>query len=409
MAAAGGPRREIVRPSHPSRLARLTGALAPQDDGERERRRDRAVDLGALPSPLWVAESNSPMSALDFVHLHVHSAYSLLEGALPIKRLAELAKADRQPALAIADTGNLFGALEFSEKMVGSRHPADRRLPARGRFRRHATTAPRNGRAPSRERARVVLIAASEAGYCNLVRLFSRAFLDTPANEPPHAHARLARRRTDGLIALTGGPGGPIDRAIAAGQSRAGRGAARRARGAVRRPALCRDCSATAAPAQRRREPELIELAYAHGLPLVATNEPFFADARRLRGARRADLHRRGRLVIAETDRRRLTPEHYFKTPRRDGGAVRRPARGARQHRRDRPALRLVRPRTRKPILPRFAGRRGRQRARRPRSCAGARETGLDAPARRRTASRPASPRTNTASGWTSSSASSSR
>ena len=55
-----------------------------------------------------------------FIHLHVHSSYSLLEGALTIARLAELAKADRQPALALTDTDNMFGALEFSEKMAGA-------------------------------------------------------------------------------------------------------------------------------------------------------------------------------------------------------------------------------------------------------------------------------------------------
>src|SRR6266705_3390163 len=55
-----------------------------------------------------------------FVHLHVHSSYSLLEGALMIGRLAELAKADRQPALALTDTDNMFGALEFSDKMAGA-------------------------------------------------------------------------------------------------------------------------------------------------------------------------------------------------------------------------------------------------------------------------------------------------
>ena len=58
-----------------------------------------------------------------FVHLHVHSSYSLLEGALTIARLAELAKADRQPALALTDTDNMFGALEFSEKMAGGGIP----------------------------------------------------------------------------------------------------------------------------------------------------------------------------------------------------------------------------------------------------------------------------------------------
>ncbi len=60
------------------------------------------------------------MADPGFVHLHVHSSYSLLEGALTIARLAELAKADRQPALALTDTDNMFGALEFSEKMAGA-------------------------------------------------------------------------------------------------------------------------------------------------------------------------------------------------------------------------------------------------------------------------------------------------
>src|ERR1700757_1444585 len=73
--------------------------------GERTNGQERIAEAGA---------------AVGFVHLHVHSSYSLLEGALVISRLAELAKADHQPALALTDTDNMFGALEFSEKMAGS-------------------------------------------------------------------------------------------------------------------------------------------------------------------------------------------------------------------------------------------------------------------------------------------------
>ncbi|MGL5447022.1 MAG: PHP domain-containing protein, partial [Rhabdaerophilum sp.] len=58
------------------------------------------------------------MSGPGFVHLHVHSSYSLLQGALKIEKLEKLALADQQPALALTDTNNLFGALEFSEKMA---------------------------------------------------------------------------------------------------------------------------------------------------------------------------------------------------------------------------------------------------------------------------------------------------
>ena len=58
------------------------------------------------------------MPNAGFVHLHVHSAYSLLKGSIKIAKLGELAKADKQPALALTDTDNMFGALEFSDKMA---------------------------------------------------------------------------------------------------------------------------------------------------------------------------------------------------------------------------------------------------------------------------------------------------
>ena len=157
------------------------------------------------------------MAELDFVHLHVHSSYSLLEGALTIARLAELAKADHQPALALTDTDNMFGALEFSEKLAASGiQPivgcalaldfGDTEQGARNG----------NGAVP---RQRVVLLAAREQGYRSLMRLSSRAFLDTPPHEKPTLKLEWLAGETAGLIALTGGPGGPLDLAIAAGQS----------------------------------------------------------------------------------------------------------------------------------------------------------------------------------------------
>src|SRR4051795_43164 len=63
-------------------------------------------------------QKSSAMSNAGFVHMHVHSAYSLLKGSIKIQKLGELAKADRQPALALTDTDNMFGALEFSDKMA---------------------------------------------------------------------------------------------------------------------------------------------------------------------------------------------------------------------------------------------------------------------------------------------------
>src|SRR5205823_11644605 len=116
-----------------------------------------------------------------FVHLHVHSSYSLLEGALSIARLAELAKADRQPALALTDTGNMFGALEFSEKMAASGIQPIVGCALAIDF-GDQENGPRATAVPV-EPPRIVLIAAREAGYRSLMRLNSRAFLESPPNE----------------------------------------------------------------------------------------------------------------------------------------------------------------------------------------------------------------------------------
>src|SRR6478752_5076716 len=119
------------------------------------------------------------MPGPTFVHLHVHSSYSLFEGALPIGRLAELAKADKQPALALTDTGNMFGALEFSEKMAGSGiQPIIGCALAVDFGDRTETQRGVNPPPP----ARVVFLATREEGYRSLMRLNSRAFLETPTN-----------------------------------------------------------------------------------------------------------------------------------------------------------------------------------------------------------------------------------
>src|SRR5882762_8045996 len=159
------------------------------------------------------------MAELGFVHLHVHSSYSLLEGALTIARLAELAKADRQPVLALTDTDNMFGALEFSDKMAGAGiQPIVGCALALDFADQEANPRAGAGTGPMPERPRIVLLAARESGYRSLMRLNSRAFLETPPNEQPHLKLAWLENETDGLIALTGGPGGPLDMAIAAGQ-----------------------------------------------------------------------------------------------------------------------------------------------------------------------------------------------
>src|SRR6266436_9244036 len=101
-----------------------------------------------------------------FVHLHVHSSYSLLEGAMTIARLLELAKADRQPALALTDTDNMFGALEFSDKMAGAGiQPIVGCALALDFADLEANPRVAAGAGPMVARPRIVLLAARESGY----------------------------------------------------------------------------------------------------------------------------------------------------------------------------------------------------------------------------------------------------
>src|SRR5215475_14025949 len=215
------------------------------------------------------------MSSAGFVHLHVHSAYSLLKGSIKIAKLGELAKADRQPALALTDTDNMFAALEFSDKMVGygvqpiigcelavdfGDHDSDGRSA-------HAAT-------PSR----IELLAARERGYRSLMRLNSRAFLETPVHQAPHIKFDWLNGEAEDLIALTGGPDGPISLALLSGH--AGLAVSRCERlASVFGDRLYVELQRHNLDRERKVEGVLIDLAYEKGLPLVATNEPYFAEA----------------------------------------------------------------------------------------------------------------------------------
>jgi DNA polymerase-3 subunit alpha len=246
------------------------------------------------------------MADPGFVHLHVHSSYSLLQGALPIARLADLAKADRQPALALTDTDNMFGALEFSEKMAGGGIQPIVGCALALDFGDQET---RPG-GPAPERPHIVLLAAREDGYRSLMRLNSRAFLESPSNERPHAKIAWLEGATEGLIALTGGPGGPLDKAIVAGQ-----GALAQARcdtlvqlfGDRLYIELQRHGD------DRPAEAALLEMAYARGIPIVATNEPFFAKREDHEAHDALICIAEGKL-IADSERPQLSPDYRFKT-----------------------------------------------------------------------------------------------
>src|SRR5712664_3499103 len=216
---------------------------------------------------------SAPPSNAGFVHLHAHSAYSLLKGSIKIQKLAELAKADRQPALALTDTDNMFGALEFSDKMAGYGIQPIIGCELAVDF-GDLDSGARNALAAGP--ARIVLLAARERGYRSLMRLNSRAFLETPVHQSPHIKLEWLEGDAEDLIALTGGPDGPISLALHA--DHVALAAARCDRlASLFGDRLYVELQRHGIHKERRTEAALIDLAYAKGFPVVATNEPYFA------------------------------------------------------------------------------------------------------------------------------------
>jgi DNA polymerase-3 subunit alpha len=237
-----------------------------------------------------------PKAAPTFVHLHTHSAYSLAEGAIKIKDLLRLCQNENMPAVAVTDTGNLFGALEF------------------------AGAAAKAGIQPiigcqiqlGVEGHQIVLLAQSDAGYRNLCALVSKAHLEVDPPALPHIEWDDLNDLSGGLICLSGGLKGPISQYLLHNQDKPAEDALKRLKknfGDRLYIELQRHDWAD----ENRVEEALLDLAYKHNIPLVATNDCYFA-ARKMYEAHDALLCIAEGRYITEADRRRVTPEHYFKS-----------------------------------------------------------------------------------------------
>lgn len=160
--------------------------------------------------PIFVAaEREKRRPERPFIHLRVHSAYSLLEGALQLGKVIKQAVEDEAPAIAVTDTNNLFGALEFAQKASKEGLQPIIGCQLAVAFDDALTESRRaNGRKMTAQHDPLVLLAATEEGYANLVRLVSRAYLDNEPGAETHITAAWLRELSAGIICLTGGPRG---------------------------------------------------------------------------------------------------------------------------------------------------------------------------------------------------------
>ena len=255
----------------------------------------------------------TPTSFAPFVHLRVHSAYSMAEGAIKIPKLISLCVANAMPAVALTDTRNLFGALEFSSEsakagvqpIIGCQVSVRREDVQGGHSQGQG-----GGRLP--EPDQLVLLVQNAAGYANLIKLVSAAFLKTESGETPQVSWSDIAAHSVGLIALTGGPAGTLGRYMLEGQRPKAEDILTRL-AAIFPGRLYIEIMRHGLKAEERIEPALIELAYARDIPLVATNECFFADEGMFT-AHDALICLAEKSFVSIHNRRRLTPHHRFKS-----------------------------------------------------------------------------------------------
>ncbi len=194
----------------------------------------------------------------------------MLEGAIDPKKIAKQAKALGFPAAAITDRNGLYGSMAFSDACKGEGvQPVIGAMIGISRPGRPANAAPVHDW--------IALYAQDAAGYDNLCALVSMAHLERPVEEVPHISLEVLEGRTDGLIALTAGGEGALARLYAEDQPDAARAYADRLE-ALFPGRLYIEICRRLDPVEGKAEPELLDLAYARNLPLVATNPTCFAE-----------------------------------------------------------------------------------------------------------------------------------
>ncbi|PZX11582.1 DNA polymerase III subunit alpha [Celeribacter halophilus] len=253
------------------------------------------------------------MSSPTFIHLRVHTEYSLLEGAMRLKKLSGMVKDMDMPAVAVTDTNNLFCALEFSEyskaagiqPIIGCQVDVAYHEAAPGE--RQKRPAP------------VVLLAQSETGYENLMKLNSCLYVDKHDGVPQVTVDEL-EQYSEGLICLTGGSLGPVGKMILENHFDQARALLERFKAIYpnrlyvelqRHPGE----GGSHTDAERLTERPFVEWAYEMGLPLVATNDAYFPKSEMYEAHDALICIAEGAYVDQVEPRRRLTPQHYFKSP----------------------------------------------------------------------------------------------
>ena len=252
------------------------------------------------------------MTQPRFIHLRVHTEYSLLEGAVRLKKLPGLVAGMGMPAVAVTDTNNLFAALEFSVSAQGAGVQPIVGCQVSLAFLPPDPTGKLVLPAP------LVLLAQNERGYENLMRLNSCLYLDK-GGQLTQVTLEELEEFSEGLICLTGGADGPVGRLLQQGareKAQALLARFQRMFGDRLYVEVQRHPGEGGLPeAERLTERGFVEMAYAMDLPLVATNDVYFPKPDMYEAHDALICIAEGAYVDQQGPRRRLTPQHYLKSP----------------------------------------------------------------------------------------------
>ncbi len=207
------------------------------------------------------------MASQNFIHLHLHTDYSLLDGACGISRVMDRAAELKMPAVAITDHGNLFGAVKFYDAAL------KRGLKPIIGCEVYVAGTNRFDRSPDADRPNhFVLLCENERGYRNLVKLASTAYTEGYYYKP-RIDKDLLARHSEGLIGLSACLRGEVAMALSAGRYDAARQSAYDLRDIFGKGNFYLEIQDQGMPEEHKINPDLVRLSRETGIPLVATND----------------------------------------------------------------------------------------------------------------------------------------
>lgn len=246
---------------------------------------------------------------MAFAHLHVHTEYSLLDGACRMERLLDAAKEMGQTAVAITDHGCMYGVVEFykaaKKRGIQPILGCEVYVAQRTRFDKvHELDG---------ENRHLVLLCENETGYHNLLALVSKAWVEGFYSKP-RVDLDLLREHHEGLIALSACLAGEIPRALTRGDYEGAREAALRYEGIFGRGNFYLELQDHGMAEQKRINPQLIRLSRETGIPLVATNDCHYIAPEDSRMHRVLLCIQTGRTIEDENAMEFGSEEFYFKS-----------------------------------------------------------------------------------------------